>query len=371
MQSTALEIADPWALDAASLPIAFSQVREDPALDKTLVDELAPRVRIFMIASGGDTAAALVAGGNVGHLHLVDINPAQLALTRFKFHLLRNAEESARLAILGHAAMAASERAEVHNGILSAIGLSKDVFGPVELVARLGADHAGRYEILFHHLRRHLNAVRDEVLELLALSEPSEQAARSAPDTQLGRALDAAFDSVMRMENLVCLFGQEATRNAQRSFARHFADRTRRALATFPAWSNPFLNQLLLGSFQPGHTYDWFKSPPPRQWPEIVCQCSSAIEALAALPPESVDFIHLSNILDWLSPEKATETLSLAWKALRLGGLTLIRQLNSRLTIPACEPRFQWRADQAELLHRADRSFFYRDLFIGEKSRRV
>ena len=371
MQSAALEIADPWALDAASLPIAFSQVREDPALDKALVEELAPRARVFMIASGGDTAAALIAGGNVGHLHLVDINPSQLALTRFKLHLLRNADESERLAILGHNAMSVCERAEALNGILSAIGLSRDVFGPMDLVARLGADHVGRYEILFHHLRRHWSGFNAEVLELLTLSEPSEQAARCTPETQLGRALDAAFDSEMRLENLVCLFGPEATRNAQRSFARHFADQTRRALAAFPARTNPFLNQLLQGAFQPGNSYDWFKSPPPRQWPEIVCQCSTAIDALAALPPESVDFIHLSNILDWLSPVNAAETLGLAWKALRLGGLTIIRQLNSRLTIPACEPRFQWRADQAELLHRADRSFFYRGLFIGEKSRRA
>ena len=120
-----------------------------------------------------------------------------------------------------------------------------------------------------------------------------------------------------------------------------------------------------------GHSYDWFDSPPPRQWPDIVCQCATAIEALAVLPPESVDFIHLSNILDWLSPESAAETLALAWKALRLGGLTIVRQLNSSLEIAACEPRFHWRADQAELLHRQDRSFFYRNLFVGEKRRRA
>jgi S-adenosylmethionine-diacylglycerol 3-amino-3-carboxypropyl transferase len=263
--------------------------------------------------------------------------------------------------------MAPAERAETLDGILNAMELSKDSFGPREVVARLGPDHAGRYEILFHHLRQHLNGHGDEILELLALSEPSMQAERSAPETPLGRGLDAAFDSVMRMENLVRLFGREATRNAQRSFASHFAAQTRHALAAFPARTNPFLNQLLQGSFHGGDRYDWFDSSPSRQWPEVVFQCSTAIEALAALPSESVDFVHLSNILDWLSPEDATKTLALAWEALRAGGLTIIRQLNSNLDIPACEARFRWRAEQATFLHRKDRSFFYRKLFIGEK----
>jgi S-adenosylmethionine-diacylglycerol 3-amino-3-carboxypropyl transferase len=371
MQTPIVETADAWAREAASLPIAFSQVREDPALDKAIVEELAPNARVFMIASGGDTAAALAASGSVSHLRLVDINPAQLALTRLKLHLLLHAGRSERLAILGHLPMTAAERAEALDGILNAMGLSKDSFGPRDLVARVGPDQAGRYEILFHHLRQHLHGHRDELLELLALSEPSRQAERPASETSLGRVRDAAFDSVMRMENLVCLFGREATRNAQRSFARHFAAQTRRALAAFPARTNPFLNQLLQGSFHGGDSYDWFDSPPPRQWPEIVCQCSTAIEALAALPPESVDFVHLSNILDWLSPEDAAKTLALAWEALRFGGLTIIRQLNSTLDIPACEARFRWRAEQAEFLHRKDRSFFYRKLFIGEKSRRT
>ena len=63
----------------AALPIAFSQVREDPAVDETILAGLPPGARVFMIASGGDTAASLVASGRVSHLHLVDINPAQLA----------------------------------------------------------------------------------------------------------------------------------------------------------------------------------------------------------------------------------------------------------------------------------------------------
>ncbi|MEA3207956.1 MAG: hypothetical protein QOE70_1013 [Chthoniobacter sp.] len=362
-----IDTADAWARDASRLPVAFSQVREDPALDATLLAELSPEARVFMIASGGDTAAWLAASGHASHLQLVDINPAQLALARVKLHLLRHFPPADRLDLLGHRPMAAGQRALALGPMLAALGLSDEVFGPAELVARLGPDCVGRYEILFGQLQAHLGNYREDLSALLTLSDPAEQTRRTAAGTPLGQALDEAFETVMRLENLVCLFGEEATRNSQRSFARHFAARTRHALATLPAHGNPFLAQILIGSFPDGAAYPWLDARPPQSWPEIACTCSTAIEALAALPRESVDLIHLSNILDWLSPEAAAETLSLAWNALRAGGLTIIRQLNSSLEIPAFEPRFAWRSEQAEALHRQDRSFFYRALHIGAR----
>jgi len=54
-------------------------------------------------------------------------------------------------------------------------------------------------------------------------------------------------------------------------------------------------------------------------------------------------------------------------KALRPGGWTLIRQLNSTLDIPSLGTGFEWRADLAERLHSQDRSFFYRNLHVGIK----
>jgi predicted SAM-dependent methyltransferase len=51
-------------------------------------------------------------------------------------------------------------------------------------------------------------------------------------------------------------------------------------------------------------------------------------DATGAHMRADVDFVHLSNILDWLTPEEAIETLSAAYRSLRRGGLVLIRQLN-------------------------------------------
>lgn len=366
MPQTALETPDDWALQAARLPIAFSQVREDPWIDQALVAELPPDAQILMIASGGDTAAFLAAQDGVGSVQLVDINPAQIALARLKLHLLEHCPVQERLALLGHAPMPALQRAAEVGALMEELQIAPDLFGPSELVARLGPDHCGRYELLFAKLREHLDP--QEIADLLSLSDPLEQARRIASPTPLGHALDSALDRVMRLENLVCLFGQEATRNPCQDFPRHFAGRIRHAFANGPARTNPFLAQMLAGRFIAGETYPWMQVVPRLRLSRIECNCMTAMEALAQAPGESLDLIHLSNILDWLTAEVAASTLGLAWKALKNGGVLVLRQLNSTLHIQGLEPRFQWRNEQAATLHRHDRSFFYSALHIGGKT---
>ena len=361
--------ADPWTRDAARLPLAFAQVREDPQVDAALLADLGGKARVVMIASGGDTAALLVARELVTHLHLVDANPAQLALTRLKLALLRQVLPFTRSTLLGHHALPQVNRAKALAILRSQLSLPETVFGPVNFVASVGPDYAGRYEVLFLYLREYLAAQRAEIAALMSMDDPAAQARRVAPGTALRTALDWAFDAVMRLENLVALFGAEATRNPQQDFPRHFAERTFHAFATFPARTNSFLVQLLLDPPNDAGFPDWLLAPAPARWPEIVCTHATMVDALRALPEAEADFVHLSNILDWLSPDAAAETLALAWRALRPGGVTVVRQLNSSLEIPPLGPRFNWQRELAADLHRRDRSFFYRALHIGRKPR--
>jgi S-adenosylmethionine-diacylglycerol 3-amino-3-carboxypropyl transferase len=362
-----LEIApDEWVPGAARHPIGFAQVREDAALDQWVIEQLGS-AEVLMVASGGCTAAALAGGStNVSRLHLVDPNPAQLALARLKLRLLATHDPVERLSLLGHGPMSPAERGRRLAAVLEALNLPLDVLGPVEMIANAGPDHAGRYEILFSKLRTALGAVSDELTALLQLDDPNEQAKRVHPETQLGRALDAAFDSVMALPNLIGLFGAAATRNRREPFSRHFARRARHVLSTLPAANNPYLWQMLLGRFPAGVAYPWLSAPAPQRMPEIRVSCTTMVDALQE-EKDRYEFVHLSNILDWLSPDDAHTTLELAWKALRPGGLTLIRQLNSRLDIRSLGERFEWLAAPAEALHRRDRSFFYRGLFLGRK----
>jgi S-adenosylmethionine-diacylglycerol 3-amino-3-carboxypropyl transferase len=357
-----------WVEKAAALPVAFAQVREDALLDLELVRGLnraAPRV--LLVASGGCTAAALAALP-VGQLHLVDVNPAQIALSRLKLALLQSASPDERLALLGHDWMEPDRRIARLLDEFGRLGLAADVLGPLDQLALLGPDRVGRYEVLFACLRGALREAGGQILSWLSKQDLAAQAAAVAPETKSGQALDAAFDRIMALQNLIRLFGTKATANPVQPFARHFATRTRHVLATQPAADNPYLFQMFRGEFPPGVVYPWLIAPVPARLPPVSWTLGDMAEVLKDLPPESFDFVHLSNILDWLTPEEATAALDRAHRVLSPGGVVFIRQLNSSLDIPGLSSRFAWDPERARALHARDRSFFYRSLHVGRKA---
>lgn len=356
---------DLWAREAAALPLAFSQVREDPRLDIAVVRALPARPRIAMIASGGDTALML-AREDPAHLLLVDMNPAQLALTRFKWHLAGHGSRRRALELLGH--LPHPERAAALAVELAAAELPAEVFGPPAFVAEAGPDHAGRYEVLFAKLRAELAAVSTELMAWL-LEENADTAARQiAPGTPLGDALDTALAQVMALANLVQLFGEEATRNPRQPFDRHFARRIRAACTGEAPARNPFLWQMLAGRFPAGTAYDWYQEEgPPGPLPEMIH--GRMLEVLRSLPAGDFDLVHLSNIFDWLSPAEAAACLEAAQRVLRPGGRVILRQLNSSLDVPALalEGGIAWDLPLGARLQAADRSFFYPAIHVGSR----
>lgn len=355
-----------WVTEAARLPVAFAQVREDPLLDLWVVEQFGETPgRVLLVASGGCTAALLAASGRVSHLHLVDLNPAQTALARLKLALVKR-PVSERMALLGHAPLRAADRLAALADILGSLGLSPEILGPAELVAEAGPDHAGRYELAFARLRDELLPVAEELEAVFRHPDASERERRLRADTPLGRAFDGAYDRVLSLPNLVKLFGEGATQNRVEPFASHFARRTRHAVASLPTADNPYLWQMLFGRFPAGAAYPWLTVPVANNLPEVTTACRSMAEALAA-SPGAFDFVHLSNILDWLSAEEAAATLDLAAAALRPGGRVLVRQLNSTVDVPSSGRGFTWLADAAAGLHARDRSFFYRALHLGRK----
>jgi S-adenosylmethionine-diacylglycerol 3-amino-3-carboxypropyl transferase len=358
-------MSEHWTDAAAREAVAFAQVREDALLDLEVVERLGRSVRMIMIASGGCTAAAVAASARVSHLHLVDVNPVQMALCRLKVHLAGVARPEERRGLLGHDPMNSGERLNAVFHRLEEIGSGFELIeGSGSLT---GLDRVGRYEILFEELRRQMGRRAWRWLEILPLADAAERSAIVAPETEFGRAMDAAFDEVMALPNLIKLFGAAATQNAVEPFSRHFARRTRHAIATMPTKDNPYLWQMLLGRFPDGVAYPWIHARRPKQMPEIVQTVGTMDRALEGRDGQ-FDFVHLSNILDWLSPAEAGRTLELAWRALRPGGYVFVRQLNSTLDLPALGLEFEWLKEEADEMHRRDRSFFYRRLHLGRRA---
>lgn len=352
---------EPWVVETARWPLAFAQVREDPLLDEWVVRDLGPGSRVLMVASGGCTAAFLAATGQCSHIHLVDPNPAQLMLTRLKLHLLECASPEERLCILGHREM--HGRTEYLGEALRKLSLPSNGMGQLD---EIGPDHSGRYERTFAELRLRLVPVRAHLEAAMRLRDPAEQSRRVEPTSPLGRAIDSALDDVMSLRNLVALFGEGATRNRVEPFSRHFARRTRHVLATMPAADNPYLWQMYLGRYPERAPAPWLELPAPKAMPRVTWSNSPMLAALESTR-ERFDFVHLSNILDWLSPDEARTTLECTARVLAPGGWTLVRQLNSTLDIPASSTAFEWLVPQAQALHSRDRSFFYRGLHLARK----
>jgi S-adenosylmethionine-diacylglycerol 3-amino-3-carboxypropyl transferase len=212
-----------------------------------------------------------------------------------------------------------------------------------------------------------LRGCEKEWIALFREEDGGKRAALIVPGTLLGDALDTAFDCVMALFNLVHLFGAEATRNSLEPFSHHFARRTRAAIANLATRHNPYLWQLLLGRFPDGVAYPWLSASAPGRMPHVAETLGTMDSALGNFRAE-FDFVHLSNILDWLSPEQAARTLELAHRALRPGGYLIIRQLNSTLAIPVLGAKLQWLPELAADLHARDRSFFYRWIHIGRRA---
>ncbi|MFT7173475.1 MAG: S-adenosylmethionine-diacylglycerol 3-amino-3-carboxypropyl transferase [Paracoccaceae bacterium] len=367
-----------WLDRAERCPLRFSQVREDPRLDLELIDALPAGASAIMIASGGDTAALLRSRSRLRRLHLVDANPAQLALTKLKLELQRSDMTRDRaLSILGHREMDPIERSREIQRLLGALKIDPAILGPSEMVGALGPDQIGRYELLFAELRRQLHQSENgpELRRWLNETLPGKAARMTQPDSNLGRAIDRAFDDVMALKNLIRLFGEDATQNPRLTFASHFADQTRHSLRRFAPAENPFLWQIFAGRFFDDALYDWMNYAVSKQTDatpgmEICYHQGMMREVLDDLTPGAFDFVHLSNILDWLTPEEATRTLAAAARILRPGGAAIIRQLNSSLDIRNLPGELAWDAAQSASLLERDRSFFYRALHVGRKARK-
>ena len=358
--------ASDWIRDAGRLPLRFAQVREDPDLDRWVVERVGRAAKVIMVSSGGCTAAALAGWGGVAQLHMVDPNSAQIAIARLKLRMLCSHGPEERLALLGHAPMPPGKRARALAGLLHDLGYTPEILGPTDFVALHGPDQAGRYERVFTAFRAILAPLASEIESLLDLEHPAEQSARVDPSTRLGAAIEHAFGDAMALPNLVALFGEQATRNPRAQFADHFLRQLRWNLAMLPARANPFLTQLLLGRFESGGEHRWLQMAPQAVLPEISYSVSPMLGALRERA-RYWDVVHLSNILDWLSAAEARETLDASRDALTSGGWVIIRQLNSTLEIRELGNRFEWLADESNALLARDRSFFYSELHIGRR----
>jgi S-adenosylmethionine-diacylglycerol 3-amino-3-carboxypropyl transferase len=355
---------DHWLEYVERFPIAFAQVREDTLIDKWIAYQLPDAAHGIMIASGGCTSALLAAIGKFERLTLVDMNPSQLALAKLKISLVSDCSTEERLNILGYNTLPMLERKDLLLRKFSRNHLPEDIFGKLDVVSTIGPDFVGRYELLFSRLQ-YVISDNETTKVLLDLDNLRAQIAFLKDHPAYIERLKQAFKEVMALPNLIRLFGEEATQNSVMPFAEHFFIRTLHAIKTLPAASNPYLSQLLSGAFNKNY-YPWLLLPQQSVMTHIEYRQSAMMQTLAE-SADTFDFIHLSNIFDWLSKEQAKVLLETAAEKLKKGGWLIIRQLNSNLQISELCQTLTWQNNLAATHHEKDRSFFYQQLHIARK----
>ncbi|MYC25553.1 MAG: DUF3419 family protein [Gammaproteobacteria bacterium] len=355
-----------WVHQSQNLPLRFAQVREDPNLDAWIVEKLPQDATLLVIGSGGCTLAVLASMPSVRIIHVVDPNPAQLALCRVKLALLRDNDPDARLRFLGHSDLSREAREHQLHRICDETCEPVSSLGPIDHILEVGLDYGGRYESVFGQISKSVATFDDSVLDLLRLDNSSKQAKwlQIHPDFVAG--LLGCFDQVMSLENLVALFGETATQNPVMPFSTHFFQRTVHALHSFNASTNHFLWQVLACFTKTKPIARWLSQPRQEVSVNFHFEAETIQHYLAQIDVQ-FDYIHLSNVLDWLTVEEACALLELTWNRLKPKGYTLIRQLNSDLPIRALGEHFTWLDEESDNLHRADLSYFYRRVHCGRK----
>lgn len=354
--------------NTADLPIGFSIVREDSAQDLEIIRRYFHHesVNMIMIASGGCTAAQLVAQAPLHQLTIVDPNKAQLELTKFKINLLMLPTQK-RLEILGYAPMDMQDRKEIMLGFMKALDIDPTIFGDIDSIATNGLDFVGKYEQVFQELRNHLSPYSLDLEQAFQSNTLQEQERYLSTDSQLTTAISKALDRVMSQDNLTTVFGNKATANRIQDFSKHFAQRIATYASTFLVSSSPWMANMLLGHFHNNEMFPWLTTTINNSLPSITYIHDVMNNALEQSPSESYHVVHLSNIIDWLTPQEAEKTLDLAYKALKPGGIVIIRQLNSNIDIMNLGKNFNWDTKTSQEFLTSDRSFFYRNFLIGVK----
>ena len=317
-------------------PVQFAVVREDPAIEASILLSLDRPARILLIASGGCTAFSLRAQFPELGITLLDGNAAQLDLVRRKAEALRTSDRQ---------------------------GLRR-LFN-IEDRSEDGLNACGNFESLFRSFREFIFDLIVPSDEMKNAFEDGSIGELSAARMLTSRFWRAAFDVHFCDSFLDALFGPAATQHAPSgSYPRYFRAALERGLRSPDAPTNYFLHHIFLGHYldMPGALPLYLRSVPRDLDFEYIQ--GSLLDP--AVDWAAYDVVHLSNIFDWSPEADVVAVARLLGRRMRPGAAIVFRQLNNENDFKkhfAGEFRFD-EAMESSLLAR-DRSLFYCHLGMG------
>lgn len=347
--------------------LGYGHVREDPALEMSLVEvlarELGRPLRVAVVASGGCTALTLLSSEHVARVDAIDLNPAQLHLVELKRTAVGCLDLDEQRVLLDGDDDATEERWRLYERMHDALPEATRAYWDArQAEVGFGIARAARFERLCRELS---DAFEEEGLD--PLNRPSEALGHPAWRSIFGRVFDGS--------RFASSFGTAAVAySSERPMSAHFSQRLAEALRRTSSDNNYLVRQLF--------SSDGASGPPCMQaavqermralgTDRLHLHRGPLLGCLAQLTADTpVDLVQTSDVTDWLPPSERNALMRCVKDALSPGGALLARRLNGDgdLSSVVGKHLVTDAAMSASFLER-ERSFLYREVVVARRAK--
>ncbi|BCD92272.1 S-adenosylmethionine--diacylglycerol 3-amino-3-carboxypropyl transferase [Francisella halioticida] len=347
--------------------IFFSQVREDPELDLLVFDSVAGNDKnALIIGSGGCSMFSLLMSDNLDSLDVIDSNYAQIQLIKLKIEAFRQLDTESYINFIEHygSHYSFTQKIDTFNFIKSNSDLDLSYWNNKNRLLEIGygVNQTGIFEQIFKNLRDFLN--RD------VINNDSKK----------------IFDFIFDRNYLRDVFGFAAVDySMHKEFSDHFFEVTKKALSNYSN-NNYFIDQMLEGKYN-----DFLPIYLNKYNKEKIVKNLSKISFIHAPfnkyiknNPQKYNFIHTSNISDWLPTDVLLNFFKNISLCLKSDGKCISRRLNGdhslnkviseyMLSNSYClrksDVSYNTRFSSNDNIHLKDndKSFFYSEVIVGSK----
>jgi S-adenosylmethionine-diacylglycerol 3-amino-3-carboxypropyl transferase len=337
-----------------SNPIQFAVVREDPDLEIELIKRFNLN-NCLLIGSGGCSAFSLKTEFPNLKVLVVDPNPHQMALIKKKLAILSNKNFQNRLTQY----LTASDSSLLDENDFTQLKIFN-----IEDSASSGLNACGNFESLFRQLRLFLNEFvlsHEGWVNFLSTESISKEFMNKVFDNKYW---NVAFEMFFSDSLLNAMFTASATQHATLgSYPNYFRKALERGLLRNDRCQNPFLHHILLGYYLPRSLPNYLKKIASNL--DIDLQCSNFQDVTQL---KEFDFIHLSNITDWMTDVEVKKVCEKIKSETDSGTVVLIRQLNNTAPIEKhLENDFISYPEIGRELLALDKSLFYSNIIVLQR----
>lgn len=338
--------------------LPFGQVREDPAVELFVADQVNRLQKGVIIASAGCTAFSLAT--RPAYWTVLDGNPVQIHMCLLKQALLSTCSQEEVLEALQGSPAAAYARVTLFPDTRAYWD------GRIGKI-RGGLNHCGRVDRMLDALayvyRRFLRRT-GEVEAFLNLADPAVQRAILDREWQ-GKVWRACFHLAMANPILRWLYGPLVTA-FPRGFAEIFRHQVESALCDRPAAENLYLWQLFLGRYPEGRAPYYIE-----HLEQLRPQLAGMEFRHSALQPwldgqRDLNFLGLSNVLETADDEETAALCASIARAGRSGALVVLRRIIPRSHRQGAERYLRYRDDLSRTAATLESGCFCRTVEVYE-----